>query len=178
MKKLISTKRGFTIIEVVLVLAVAGLIFLMVFVAVPNMQRSRRDTDRRNAMSRLYTAVENYATNNKGSLPAEQSDTVSASTGEITEESSFSESYVRVNGDTFDDPDGPSYQIIIEDFDSTQKYALGTLVWSDTSYEDKYVVYIVRNATCNGEKAAQGSGNRKFAIVTKLEGSGTYCQSN
>lgn len=30
-----STKKGFTIIEVVLVLAVAGLIFLMVFLALP-----------------------------------------------------------------------------------------------------------------------------------------------
>ncbi|MBQ6130136.1 type II secretion system protein, partial [Candidatus Saccharibacteria bacterium] len=30
--------KGFTIIEVVLVLAIAGLIFLMVFIALPNMQ--------------------------------------------------------------------------------------------------------------------------------------------
>ena len=30
-----STKKGFTIIEVVLVLAVAGLIFLMIFLALP-----------------------------------------------------------------------------------------------------------------------------------------------
>ena len=31
---------GFTIIEVVLVLAIAGLIFLMVFIALPAIQRS------------------------------------------------------------------------------------------------------------------------------------------
>jgi hypothetical protein cdiviTM7_02704 len=37
-------KNGFTIIEVVLVLAVAGLIFLMVFLALPALQRSQRDT--------------------------------------------------------------------------------------------------------------------------------------
>ncbi|MBP6925380.1 prepilin-type N-terminal cleavage/methylation domain-containing protein [Candidatus Saccharibacteria bacterium] len=30
-----QTKKGFTIIEVVLVLAIAGLIFLMVFIALP-----------------------------------------------------------------------------------------------------------------------------------------------
>lgn len=34
------TKKGFTIIEVVLVLAIAGLIFLMVFLALPALQRS------------------------------------------------------------------------------------------------------------------------------------------
>jgi prepilin-type N-terminal cleavage/methylation domain-containing protein len=36
--------HGFTIIEVVLVLAIAGLIFLIVFLALPALQRSQRDT--------------------------------------------------------------------------------------------------------------------------------------
>lgn len=40
-------KNGFTIIEVVLVLAVAGLIFLMIFLALPALQRSQRDTQRK-----------------------------------------------------------------------------------------------------------------------------------
>ncbi|MBP5711591.1 MAG: type II secretion system protein, partial [Prevotella sp.] len=59
-----KTKQGFTIIEVVLVLAIAGLIFLMVFIAWPALQRSQRDTQRRNDYSMLSTAVSNYATNN------------------------------------------------------------------------------------------------------------------
>ncbi|MCL2869540.1 prepilin-type N-terminal cleavage/methylation domain-containing protein, partial [Candidatus Saccharibacteria bacterium] len=36
-----KTRQGFTIIEVVLVLAIAGLIFLMVFIALPALQRSQ-----------------------------------------------------------------------------------------------------------------------------------------
>ena len=48
-----TTKKGFTIIEVVLVLAIAGLIFLMVFLALPALQRSQRDTQRKNDISRL-----------------------------------------------------------------------------------------------------------------------------
>ena len=44
---------AFTIIEVVLVLAIAGLIFLMVFIALPALQRNQRDTQRKNDMSRL-----------------------------------------------------------------------------------------------------------------------------
>ena len=55
---------GFTIIEVVLVLAIAGLIFLMVFVALPALQRSQRDTQRRNDMSRVDTSLVQYQTNN------------------------------------------------------------------------------------------------------------------
>ena len=57
-------KQGFTIIEVVLVLAIAGLIFLMVFIALPALQRSQRDTSRRNDMSRVDTSLVQYQTNN------------------------------------------------------------------------------------------------------------------
>ena len=63
-KQNINTKQGFTIIEVVLVLAIAGLIFLMVFVALPALQRSQRDTQRRNDMSRVDTSLVQYQTNN------------------------------------------------------------------------------------------------------------------
>lgn len=45
--------QGFTIIEVVLVLAIAGLIFLMVFIALPALQRSQRDTQRRDDVARF-----------------------------------------------------------------------------------------------------------------------------
>ena len=59
----INNKQGFTIIEVVLVLAIAGLIFLMVFVALPALQRSQRDTARRNDMSRVDTSLVQWQTN-------------------------------------------------------------------------------------------------------------------
>lgn len=65
-KQNIKSKQGFTIIEVVLVLAIAGLIFLMVFIALPALQRSQRNTQRRNDYSMLSTAVTNYASNNGG----------------------------------------------------------------------------------------------------------------
>ena len=59
----INNKQGFTIIEVVLVLAIAGLIFLMVFVALPALQRSQRDTARRNDMARVDTSLVQWQTN-------------------------------------------------------------------------------------------------------------------
>ena len=62
----INSKQGFTIIEVVLVLAIAGLIFLMVFVALPALQRSQRDTARRNDLARVDTSLVQYQTNNQG----------------------------------------------------------------------------------------------------------------
>ena len=61
-----STKKGFTIIEVVLVLAIAGLIFLMVFLALPALQRAQRDTQRKQDVAMVVTALHNWKANNQG----------------------------------------------------------------------------------------------------------------
>lgn len=61
--------KGFTIIEVVLVLAIAGLIFLMVFIALPALQAGQRDTARKNDASIVSTAVTNYISTNRGTFP-------------------------------------------------------------------------------------------------------------
>ncbi len=71
--KNINTKKGFTIIEVVLVLAIAGLIFLMVFVALPSLQKSQRDTERKNNYNVITSAVTTYSSNHHGQLPTDDS---------------------------------------------------------------------------------------------------------
>jgi prepilin-type N-terminal cleavage/methylation domain-containing protein len=59
-------QKGFTIIEVVLVLAIAALIFLMVFIALPALQSSQRDTARKNDVSIVASAVNSWSGNNRG----------------------------------------------------------------------------------------------------------------
>ena len=71
-----NKESGFTIIEVVLVLAIAGLIFLIVFVALPQLQRSQRDTTRRSDAGRAAAATSEYAADNSGQHPAVVSDMV------------------------------------------------------------------------------------------------------
>lgn len=58
-------QKGFTIIEVVLVLAIAALIFLMVFIALPALQRSQRDTARKSDVSIVAGAVNSFQGNNR-----------------------------------------------------------------------------------------------------------------
>lgn len=69
MKDLVKKQKGFTIIEVLIVLAIAGLIILIVFLAVPALQRNSRNTQRKNDVSALIGAVQEYTNNNNGSLP-------------------------------------------------------------------------------------------------------------
>lgn len=69
MNKNLYQRKGFTIIEVVLVLAIAALIILMVFIAWPALQRTQRDQARKNDVSLISAAIGNWKTNHKGALP-------------------------------------------------------------------------------------------------------------
>jgi prepilin-type N-terminal cleavage/methylation domain-containing protein len=61
--------QGFTIIEVMIVLAIAGLIMAIVFIAVPQLQRNQRDNARQDIANRLKAELETYAGNNQGLYP-------------------------------------------------------------------------------------------------------------
>jgi len=177
-----NSKKGFTIIEVVLVLAIAGLIFLMVFVALPALQRSQRDTARRNDMSRVDTSLIQYQTNNQdtgnGDLPGDGTNPVK---WEATQDGKFPENcksniacafvqrYMNSGTDsatnTFKDPDGTYYSV-----------AIGPGAWDDAPNAMDYTIYIRTNAQCDGEKAiSSGDAKRHFAVLYRLEGAGTYC---
>jgi len=53
-------KPAFTIIEVIIVLVIGAVIMLAVFLVVPQLQRTQRNTNRQNAARRVITAAEQY----------------------------------------------------------------------------------------------------------------------
>lgn len=61
-------QQGFTIIEVLIVLAIAGLIMLIVFLAVPSLQRNSRNTQRSSDAARIAGAINECLGNNNGNL--------------------------------------------------------------------------------------------------------------
>ena len=69
LSKLKKQEKGFTIIEVLIVLVIAGLIMLIVFLAVPALQRNSRNTQRKNDVAGLLGAVSEYANNRNGAMP-------------------------------------------------------------------------------------------------------------
>lgn len=81
--------EGFTIIEVLIVLAIAGLILLIVFLAVPALQRNSRNTQYKNQVSTYLGAVNEWSNNNNGKVPSTAADITAinalAADGPITE---------------------------------------------------------------------------------------------
>ena len=150
----IQKNKGFTIIEVVLVLAIAGLIFLMVFVALPALQRSQRDTARKGDVAIVGAAVTTFTSNNRGELPTNDN------FAEYTTEMSGNTTSVIINEEIA--PDSVSL--------SDEEAANGTII----------VTFETTCGTSTPSSQALAAGNAKqYTAVTKLEsGSGTYyCQN-
>lgn len=63
-------KKGFTLIEIVIVLAIAALIMVVVFFAVQGAQRSQRNQTRKDVANRVKAAMVSARGNNNGAAPA------------------------------------------------------------------------------------------------------------
>lgn len=68
--KSLKREQGFTLIEIVIVMAIAAALILVVLLAVGGAQRARRDTQRRGDASAYTAALDSYAANNGGVYPA------------------------------------------------------------------------------------------------------------
>jgi prepilin-type N-terminal cleavage/methylation domain-containing protein len=71
--KLTKKIQGFTIIEVMIVLAIAGLILAIIFLAVPALQRSSRNTQRSADATHLGGLINATEANNNGKVPSKLS---------------------------------------------------------------------------------------------------------
>lgn len=61
-----TNKKGFTLIEIVIVLAIAALIMVVVFLAVQGAQRGQRDQARKDTTNRVLSQVQSWSGNNGG----------------------------------------------------------------------------------------------------------------
>ena len=181
-------RAGFTIIEVVLVMAVAGLIFLVVFSALPAMQVSSRDTQRRESISTLISKIKDFQTNNRGALPsgtdvAVSGDNIEKSVASVVNasDSSWVGFYRDYLGKAYRDPLGYMYNLKIvtctaNNSDQECPNEDATKTKSEFFSDRNYTIVVVTGATCYGDTAVGTASPRKVAALYKLEGAGTYCQ--
>src|SRR5579884_4077149 len=66
--KLLRSQKGFTIVETMIVLAVAGMILLLVFLALPALERSSRNNQRKEDVQAVLQVISHCELNNTGNL--------------------------------------------------------------------------------------------------------------
>jgi prepilin-type N-terminal cleavage/methylation domain-containing protein len=69
LKKRRNHQRGYTITEVMFVLAIAGLIIMVALMALSELQRIQRDNARKNIANTVKSELESYASNSQGVYP-------------------------------------------------------------------------------------------------------------
>ena len=163
-----KNKEGFTIIEVVLVLAIAALIFLMVFIALPALQRNQRDTARKTVLGKVASAVTSFQSNNRGRLPCivagqpAASCTAATATADAIALGRYVDANPAMTG--WGAPTGN-----IDNQYTLQQVQVASFPAAAAAQED--IIYYVPKADCgtNGNTPTTNSSNRKAAIATILE---------
>ena len=195
-----QTRSGFTIVEIALVLGIAGLIFIMAFIALPSLWASQRDADRKARVMEFISDIKTYQTNNRrGALPTSAGEYEvikwSEATDSGTDWKGFIKDYVDPN---FEDPSGIKYTFYItwckksdggeQSVGAACTYgpATGTnedgepivgLEKANTELESPlyYTIYVAIGAVCDGNQMVKASNNRSVAALQILERAGQYC---
>lgn len=165
--KIKRNQKGFTLIEVVLVLAIGGLIFLLAFLAFQQVSKNRRDTQRRTDAARIVSEVQNAAGDSStGARPA----TYVGSGADICSSTAtdafivFSRTYLCANNGTeFRVPNAnTNYQVI------------NVL----TAFTDANQVKYASGNQCNDSTPGALTANaQSVAVLIKLE-SGVVCRDS
>lgn len=172
-----SKTKGFTIIEVLIVLAIAGLILSIVFVAVPQLQRNARDSKRQSIANRLSSELNSYSANNQGSYPwVNMTGSFSSCTDQPSAPNKTCDDWFNryIDGgkvDVKDPKTGSDTEISIASTGSLPGWSLGN-------------VYISPGAKCDGDRPPTGgtgatTSSKQYALTITLERQNTYyCVDN
>jgi prepilin-type N-terminal cleavage/methylation domain-containing protein len=150
-KQQTNKNGGFTIIEVLIVLAIAALILLVVLLAVPSLQRNARNTNRKSDVGRVASAVQTVLGNNNGQVSSVTDANVQAELGELG---------------------------YYQSTDVTVSATAATSAGLNSTTVDSVVVY--PKSTCGtGAKAGKAINgtNRQFAVVFTVEKNVKQCQA-
>lgn len=153
LKKLQNKEQGFTIIEVMIVLVIAAVILLIVFLAVPALQRNSRNTQKKNVAAGILSAAGEWSNNGNGAIP------VSTDAPAIL-------ALVNTNSII------PTGNLFVQTVATTTTAGSAVTVTAANVALNKAT--LLTNATCNttGNGVVAGTSARQVALAYQVEGSG------
>ena len=157
-----KTEKGFTIIEVALVLAIGALIFLVVFLAVPALQRNQRNDARKRDISNVVEAVTDYNSNNP-TQGLQETWTPYEETGSGIKKGDYLGKYL----DT-----------LSSNIKKVDILAQGNLPGTPDANTAEQI-FVVKSSQCDGLHGVKNAPGRKSAVVGTVEnnkGYEFYCQ--
>ncbi len=153
--KELRAKEGFTIIEVIIVLVIGAVIMLAVFLVVPQLQRTQRNSNRQNSARRVFTAAEQINANT-GSYPLTTDATVQAA----------SKTAIEAITGVVNAPSGSAF---------TWAYAQPA---GSTVYDNNTLYYTFGTSTCANNSPSTGTTTGKLVVIVVNEGTAANTNAN
>lgn len=159
-KRKTEAASGFTIIEVMIVLAIAGLIMLIVFLAVPALQRNAHNTTIKNDIASILGAMNEYTNNNGGAVPVNQATLITGTTATVGTNCATA---------------GSNCATVKVGFVTS-----GSIVTTIPAAAPPVgTVTVITGATCNGNApTTTGATTRNYVAYFQLEGGAVQCQAS
>lgn len=190
-----SSKKGFTLIEGVLVLAIAGLIFAAIFIIFPSLQRAQRDAQRKQNLALIVSQLNSWEQTHRFTLSDSYNDFAKAKQKK-RDFCSFYNDYIKE--DLVDPLTGEPYKVAL--WGTTKVIDCQTGLQYDRGQFDPYVhvdpskaqdswalmevgdMQYDDSAYCEGEAfndhVGKNNGLKIFALRIRLENGYTYCLDN
>lgn len=184
--------KGFTIIEIVLVLAIASLIFVVALNTIPNLWNAEHDNQRRDDLIAFIDTLKSFqSSSNRGALPTLTTSPTTITGADIQADTSIKQTdatwagfYKNYLPSPFLDPDGYDYNLIIANCNVNSLDAVcdanGKLADLDDVYGEKnqHNIYVIVGAYCSDQTALKSANSRKVAALLKLQTSDVACLNN
>ena len=144
---MVKSRKAFTIIEVVLVLAVAGLLFIMVFIAFPSLRNAQQRVQRQDDLSRITALSITYRADHGNLSPF------------------VSILKYGTCGKDFSDPDGAPYGFDLRGSLSGKVDDVVEVMGDIESDKNEHFIIVYENAACSGEEKHIKKTNSKIDVA-------------
>jgi len=159
-----SLQNGFTLVEIVFVLAISGIIITLVFLVVPQAQVTRRDAQRKTYLGLVAANVDKYKESeaNNYQYPADNA--------------TFDHAFDPADNSLT--PPHP-YAVTTNDTDplSNTTYKFGTTAQTPSSSQSAGIVY-APDVSCAGIAVGGAGGLSIYSVTITLEDGASFCIDN
>lgn len=144
-KNSLQSDAGFTVIELLLAFATAGLIFLVIFLAVPALIRNGHNDQRKQDVAAILNSVSHYELSHSGTYPNGSAADWTTQLNQFTKLSHYEPSGVQINSPS---PAGASHTSVADDVVAVYAYYVcdpttGGATSNGAGYRDIVALYTI-----------------------------------
>lgn len=184
--------QGFTIIEIILVLAIASLILVVALNTIPRLIAQSHDEQRHDNLITFIDTLKSFQSgNSRGALPTLVTSpttidgkTVREDTTIATTDTTWAGFYKNYLPSSFTNPNGDYYDLVVANCNVNSIDAICdangklTELTNNSTPDVMRSIYVIIGAYCSGNTALSSSNPRKVSALLRLETADIACLNN